>query len=260
MNENSNKYAMAALRKKRAGISSEIIHLERQLRFRRDSLVHLDATIRLLDPDAEPEKIPNASRRVHLFKQGELGRAIVDTMRRAGEPMHVRDLVSGVMEICGQEEPARKTMLVRVRANLRYLRQNGKVEMVGAGHGGAVAISYVDESCGADAFPLTAMGATVRTEIATHSFPSLVMSAPILLDRWFRHVPMLFIGLLEFITYPVAFRWVRIALLDARPPSALIAATHASPNARLDVPAWAWATGRSSAAAANGSDTASATA
>lgn len=135
MNENSNKYAMAALKKKRASISSEIIHLERQLRFRRDSLQHLDATIRLLDPNVDPDKIPNAARRVHLFKQGELGRAIVDTMRRADQPLSVHDIVSGVMVICGQEEPARKTMLVRVRANLRYLRQNGKVEMVEVGHG-----------------------------------------------------------------------------------------------------------------------------
>lgn len=135
MNENSNKYAMAALKKKRASISSEIIQLERQLRFRRDSLTHLDATIRLLDPDADPTTIPNAPRRVHLFKQGELGRAIVDTMRRAEKPLPVQEIVSGVMEICGQEEPARRTMLQRVRANLRYLRKVGKVEMVGARYG-----------------------------------------------------------------------------------------------------------------------------
>ncbi len=135
MNENSNKYAMAALKKKRAGISSDILHLERQLRSRRDSLVHLDAAIRLLDPDVDPEAIPNTRRRVHLFKHGELGRAIVDTMRRAEQPLPVREIVSGVMTICGQEESARRTMLIRVRANLRYLRQNGKVQMVGAGHG-----------------------------------------------------------------------------------------------------------------------------
>ena len=135
MNEKSNKYAMAALKHKRAGISSDILHLERQLRFRRDSLVHLDATIRLLDPNVDPNAIPNTRRRVHLFKQGELGRAIVDTMRRADEPMQVHAVVSGVMSICGQEEAARRTMLVRVRANLRYLRQNGKVLMVGKGHG-----------------------------------------------------------------------------------------------------------------------------
>ncbi len=135
MNEKSNKYAMAALKKKRGGISSEILHLERQLRFRRDSLIHLDATIRLLDPDADPEKIPTTSRRVHLFKQGELGRAIIDTMRRAEQPLPVREIVSGVMVICGQDEPARRTMLVRVRANLRYLRQQKKVEMQGKGHG-----------------------------------------------------------------------------------------------------------------------------
>ena len=33
MDQYTNKYAMAALKKKRAGISSDILHLERQLRF-----------------------------------------------------------------------------------------------------------------------------------------------------------------------------------------------------------------------------------
>jgi hypothetical protein len=134
MNEKSNKYAMAALKNKRAVISSDIVQLERQLRFRRDSLVHLDATIRLLDPDADPEKIPNARRRVHLFKQGELGRAIVDTIRRAERPLSAHEIAVGVMAIFGQGEPARRTMLIRVRANIRYLMQSGKVAKVVAGN------------------------------------------------------------------------------------------------------------------------------
>jgi hypothetical protein len=43
------RYALSALKDKRATLASEIIHLERQLRHRREMLVHVDATLRLLD-------------------------------------------------------------------------------------------------------------------------------------------------------------------------------------------------------------------
>lgn len=59
MNEKGNKYAIAALRDKRATIASEIVQLERQLRHKRENLVHVDATLAILDPDSNPEAIPN---------------------------------------------------------------------------------------------------------------------------------------------------------------------------------------------------------
>jgi hypothetical protein len=65
--------------KKRAELASEIVHLERQLRHRKDSLGHVDATLRFLDPSIDPKVIPNKRhpRRVKLFRQGELGRLIL---------------------------------------------------------------------------------------------------------------------------------------------------------------------------------------
>jgi hypothetical protein len=43
------RYALSALRNKRATLSSDIVQLERKLRHCRPSLVHVDATLRLLD-------------------------------------------------------------------------------------------------------------------------------------------------------------------------------------------------------------------
>ena len=51
MNELGNKYALAALRERRAEMSGEITSIERRLRDLRASLVHVDATLRLFDPD-----------------------------------------------------------------------------------------------------------------------------------------------------------------------------------------------------------------
>jgi hypothetical protein len=79
------RYALTALRNKRASLASEIVQLERKLRHCRESLVHVDATLKLLDPEAEPEAIPNKRplKRIKLFRQGELGRMILGTLREA---------------------------------------------------------------------------------------------------------------------------------------------------------------------------------
>ena len=60
LSENANKYAMAALRERRAEMSGELTRLERQVRHLKASMVHMDATLRLMDPDRDP----NESKRV----------------------------------------------------------------------------------------------------------------------------------------------------------------------------------------------------
>ena len=79
------RYALSALRNKRASLASDIVQLERKLRHCRESLVHVDATLRLLDGSIEPEAIPTKRpiKRIKLFRQGELGRMILRVMREA---------------------------------------------------------------------------------------------------------------------------------------------------------------------------------
>jgi hypothetical protein len=48
------RYALSALKNKRATLAGEVVQLERQLRHRRESLVHVDACLRLLDPATVP--------------------------------------------------------------------------------------------------------------------------------------------------------------------------------------------------------------
>jgi hypothetical protein len=85
MTERGNMYALAALKSKRASLASDIVETERKLRHLRDSLVHVDATLRLLDPEIDPDEIPTKrpTRRVKLFRQGELGRLILEAFRVA---------------------------------------------------------------------------------------------------------------------------------------------------------------------------------
>lgn len=134
MNEKTNKYALAALKKKRATIASEIVQLERKLEHRQDSLTHIDATLQILDPSVDPDAIPNAriTKRVKLFRHGELNRLILGAFRNSDGALHTtKEVVTAVIESGGFGENSRAAMTSRVRGNLTYLRKQGKLEKIG---------------------------------------------------------------------------------------------------------------------------------
>lgn len=138
MNDQGNKYALAALKERRGQLATEIDNLNRTLAHRKQMLVHVDATLHLLNPDIETDKIKNKrlpSKRVKLFRAGELGRMILDTMRRAGEPIGARAIADAILNAGGHGEEARKVVMPRVRSNLGYLERRGKVVKVGSGTG-----------------------------------------------------------------------------------------------------------------------------
>jgi hypothetical protein len=129
------RYALSALRNKRASLASEIVQLERQLRHRKESLGHVDATLRLLDPSIEIDAIPNKRtvKRIKLFRQGELGRLIVGVLRNADTPQSTAAITRGVLAAGGHGESARPTMAPRVRGNLAYQERRGTVVKSGSG-------------------------------------------------------------------------------------------------------------------------------
>ena len=137
MRYDGNRYALAALKRKRALIAAEIVQLERQLRHKRESLVHVDATLRLLDPSAEPDAIPNKRlpKRIKLFRQGELGRLILDSLRMARGPVSTGEVVAAILAAGGHGKAAKPTVAPRVRGNLAYLERRQKVTKTGNGTG-----------------------------------------------------------------------------------------------------------------------------
>lgn len=133
MNDKSNRYALAALKDKRASLAGEIAEMETKLRYWRDQLTHLDATIAVFEPDYQPSKRIKRPRRVKLFRQGELNRLILDALRNAkGKPLSTKEVASAVMAAQGHDESARPALAPRVRTNLQYMaRQNGSVAKLG---------------------------------------------------------------------------------------------------------------------------------
>lgn len=68
-NDLGNQYAFHALRERRAEMAGEITSLESRLRRLRDSLVHIDGTLRIMAPGFNPKTIPKkrSYKRVKLF-------------------------------------------------------------------------------------------------------------------------------------------------------------------------------------------------
>jgi hypothetical protein len=130
MNDKGNRYAITALKDRRATLAGEIVSFKQGIRDREIQLAHLDATLRVLDPSYRADTIPpKRLRRVKLFGGGELNRLILDALRRAdGKPLSTPDIADAIIAAKGYGQEARPALIRRVRANLSYLlRQRGAV-------------------------------------------------------------------------------------------------------------------------------------
>ena len=96
-------HVMDALREKRLELSGVVSRLEQQLAQHRGSLAHLDATMRLFDPDLLLQDTNSASQRerVSWFGPGECRRLIYDLLRDAPQPLATRELAERVMAAKG---------------------------------------------------------------------------------------------------------------------------------------------------------------
>ncbi len=74
--------------------------LEQELVDHRASLTHLDATMRLFDPDSRPEDVRPRQQRARnvWFHPGECLRLIYDVLRDAAEPLTTRELAERIMD------------------------------------------------------------------------------------------------------------------------------------------------------------------
>lgn len=134
MNEKGNRYAIAALKDRRATLAGEIERFKQGIRDRQEQLSHLDATLRVLDPEYRADTIaPKRIRRVKLFGGGELNRLILDILRRAdGKALTTPQITDAMIAVKGYGHEAKPALARRIRANLSYLlRERGMVEKTG---------------------------------------------------------------------------------------------------------------------------------
>jgi hypothetical protein len=123
MKDSSNQYALCALRERRAELAGEITQLESRLRHLRESLIHLDGSLKLFAPDYDPTtaRAKRPYKRVKLFGAGKLNRLVLDALRKGGKPMTTGEIVDSIVATLQYGPDAAKGMKNRVRANLTYL-------------------------------------------------------------------------------------------------------------------------------------------
>ena len=129
-----NTYAIPALKEKRAQIAGRVISLKKQIARHQKELASLDATIALFDPAYKVGSIKpkNARKRAKLFKMGELGRLIMDALRRAeGRTLATAEVVAAVTAAIGEKAATAPVLAASLRANLGYLAGRKKVLKIG---------------------------------------------------------------------------------------------------------------------------------
>lgn len=124
------QHAITALRDKRGTLTGTIDALQDQLRQAMIDLDHIDATLRMFDPEIEldeikPKPLPP---RHHAFK-GQVTRAILSMLRSEG-PMDAKAITIRLMaerELNSADKALQKAMHKRVGAALRNMRERGLV-------------------------------------------------------------------------------------------------------------------------------------
>jgi hypothetical protein len=98
MNERSNRYAINALKERRAEIDGEIEAGRRRLEKLTEAIIHLDASIALLDPTYNPASVrpKRLYRRAKLFGGKKLTGLVLDALRRAERPLSTQEVVAAI--------------------------------------------------------------------------------------------------------------------------------------------------------------------
>ena len=128
MNERSSRYAINALKERRAEIDGEIEAYRRCLEDLTEAIVHLDASIALLDPTYDPASVrpKRLYRRAKLFGGRKLTGLILDALRRAERPLSTQEVVSAIAAEVGGGAGA-PLITKRVGMGLARLARRGAV-------------------------------------------------------------------------------------------------------------------------------------
>jgi len=134
-----NSYAISALVAQRAKIAGLILDLEKEVARHRATLIHLDATLKLLDPTIKLHVIRathRAADRSSYFTPGEISERCRDAIREAGERgITVEDVVKVALRDKGIEgdQALRHDFIRRFHWAMGRLQRDGRIDRFGRG-------------------------------------------------------------------------------------------------------------------------------
>jgi hypothetical protein len=140
--------AINALRNMRAKLTGEIDAHQRQIDRLRTSLVHLDATLLLFDPEGDPEAIKprRITRRSHYFAAGEQARRIYEAIRDHGSVSAVEVAVAAMADksLPEADRKLRREFVGRFTKALQNQVTRGKLAKIGKGPGTRFALATAE--------------------------------------------------------------------------------------------------------------------
>jgi hypothetical protein len=124
-------YVLTGLVKRRAELAGELEAMHERIRKMVADLEHLDATIRIVNPDYEPEGIAPKMFRppADWSGRGQMSRMVLSILRVAKEPLTSREIGSRMVLERGlaMDDRLLRTMTKRVSTALRDQREKGRV-------------------------------------------------------------------------------------------------------------------------------------
>ena len=137
-----NTHVLASLVDRRRELMGEMHTLQTRLHQVHADLASLADVIRQYDPDFKVEAIrPKYRRQQTAAELTSISRAVLDTLRRVGDPMTAKAIGDSIMTERGLDKQDRglvRSMNKRVGMALLYQRTNGLVEQSEADGGGVV--------------------------------------------------------------------------------------------------------------------------
>lgn len=131
-------HVLVALVKRRGEMAGTMHRLQGELHQLHADLAALDAVIKQIDPEYELATIrPRYRKAPSPAEFGAIGRAVLDTLRRASEPLSAAEIAAKIIEERGldaNDRALRRSMNKRVDMALRYQRTNGMVREAAGGN------------------------------------------------------------------------------------------------------------------------------
>ncbi len=127
----ANEHVLSGLIAKRSELAGRIETMQREMRELVAAIGHIDASIRLFDPNAEIEDIkPKLPPRFQAYK-GEIKRLLLNALRKSEKPLPLSDLtliVAGGRGVDPGDRPFMRVLSRRVGACLRNMQKKKLVK------------------------------------------------------------------------------------------------------------------------------------
>jgi hypothetical protein len=128
----ANEHVLGGLMAKRAELAGKIEAIQKEMRQLVLSIDHIDAAIRLFDPNVDLETIRAKLPPRHQAFKGEVSRLVLNALRKADKPLPVSELTLHVLAgrgLSADDKPFVRVLTKRVGACVRNLRRKGLVQL-----------------------------------------------------------------------------------------------------------------------------------